>query len=741
MKQRLLPLILAGYLLITMAYGMVNPLFEAPDEHWHFFTAVYIAENKQLPIVEEEYDPWLSQEAAQPPLYYLLSATLIAPLDTSTTRDDVWLNPFGTQGIGNAAALVNRNQVIHTTAEAWPWHGTFLAAHLLRLFSTLLGLGTLLGIYHSACLLWPQRKDIPLLATALVAFLPQFNFQHGAISNDPLIIFLSTAVLWQLIWLWQHPVTSRRLLLLGVTIGLAALSKNAGVLLLLFAAGFLAVRSLKDGLDEWPQKLVKWSWQTAVYLVLPVLLLAGWLWWRNWQLYGDWTATNQFIRIAGGDRSFTLPQVLAESGGLWRSLFAVFGWFNLLAPAWVYWIWNGLAVGGLVGLFRNFGDWRLEIFPLRGSPISNLQSLLPHSLPLLLFGWVLTVYAGLVLFMLRTPAAQGRLLFPAILPLALGLAYGLTRWHWRPFLWLAPGLALLTTLYSLLVVIAPAYQVPPSVAALPDDAVPLDQEMGAGLTLVGVKMETATAVPGDTIWFTLYWQADSIPQVPPELVVNILGRSLTLVGNSHSFHGRGLYPATEWSTGVIIADRMGVRLDQIIETPVLAQLFVRLVDDVSLDPDSVPVSSIKIVPKEWPEPADTVLAEIGGVVQLTAVSNLPPQAKPGDTITIDVTWQVTGSPQADWTTLLHFAEANQPPLATGDSPPLQGDYPTHVWAAGEVFTDQYTLTIPADVPNGRYPLWIGMYRSDTIERLPLKVNEEPQPNSVYRLGTIEIISP
>jgi hypothetical protein len=430
---------------------------------------------------------------------------------------------------------------------------------------------------------------------------------------------------------------------------------------------------------------------------------------------------------------------LAESGGLWRSLFAVFGWFNLLAPAWVYWVWNGLVVVGLVGILRlATRDWRLK----KANSLQSLVSIFIKNnlLSLLLLGWVLAVYAGLVLFMLRTPAGQGRLLFPAILPLALGLAHGLASWRWQPIYWLAPGLALLTTIYSLWGVIAPAYQSPPIVASLPDEATPLHQEMGAGMTLLGVKMETETAVPGDTIWFTLYWQADSIPQIPPELVVNVLGRSLDPIGNSHSFHGRGLFPATEWPTGDIVADRMGVRLANEIETPVLAQLFVRLVDDVSLDPPSVPISSVKVVPLTWPEPAETVLAEIGGAVQITAVSNPPAQAGPGDPIEIDVTWQVIAPPQADWTTLLHLAEPNQPPLATGDSPPLNGDYPTRVWAAGEVFSDTYTLTIPNDVPDGRYPLWIGMYHSETIERLPLTINGEPQPNQVYQIGMVEIVS-
>ncbi|VAW40858.1 hypothetical protein MNBD_CHLOROFLEXI01-1286, partial [hydrothermal vent metagenome] len=608
MKKQLLLLILVIYLLVTLGYGVINPLFEAPDEHWHFFTAIYIAENQKLPTVEEKYDPWLSQEAAQPPLYYLLAATLIAPLDTSTAREEVWLNPFGTQGIGNAAALTNRNQIIHTGAEQWPWRGTFLAAHLLRTFSTLLGLGTLLIIYKSGRLLWPDQSEKSLLATALVAFLPQFNFLHAAISNDPLIILLCSAALWQLIWLWQHPPTAKRLLLLGITVGLAALSKNTGILLLLFSVGFLAVRHLKtvyftseEGafsnaterhlrMPTPPIKtavLWQWGWQTAVYIIFPVLLIAGWLWWRNWQLYGDWTATSQFIRIAGGDRGFTLPQVLAESGGLWRSLFAVFGWFNLLAPAWVYWLWNGIVVVGLLGIIPLAQENHPQITQITQIKRENLRNLcnlrinLGGGLSLLLAGWVVAVYAGLLLFMLKTPAAQGRLLFPAILPLALGLAAGLASWRWRPFLWLAPALALLTTTFSLWGVVAPAYQLPPVLGQLPPDAERLDLEMGAGLRLLGVDRETETAptssrgqaVPGEIVWFTLFWQAETVPTSPPELVIDVLGRSLAPIGNSHSYHGGGQFPASEWSAGGIVADRVGVRLTDAVAAPVLAQLF------------------------------------------------------------------------------------------------------------------------------------------------------------------------
>ncbi|MDV7390948.1 DUF2142 domain-containing protein, partial [Arthrospira platensis SPKY1] len=335
--------ILALYLLLTAAYGVVNPLFEAPDEHWHYFTAQSIADTRRLPSVPAAgYDEWLSQEAAQPPLYYLLGALLIAPIDTAGAREQVWLNPFAS--VGDASVLTNINRAVQTPAAEWPWRGYALAAHLLRLFSTLLGLGTLLCVYANGRLLRPADPRRALLATGLVAFLPQFNFLHASITNDTLIIFLSSLALWQLLWLWLRGMPRRnaaaagRLLLLGATIGLAALTKNAGVLLLLYAAGMLGLRWYRDA-PRPPRALVA----HLLLLAAPVAALAGWLWVRNWLLYGDPLATEPFIRIAGGDRGYTLWQVLGESSGLWLSLFAVFGWFNLRAPLPVYWVWNGLA--------------------------------------------------------------------------------------------------------------------------------------------------------------------------------------------------------------------------------------------------------------------------------------------------------------------------------------------------------------------------------------------------------------
>ncbi len=723
-----LRLALVGYLLLALAYGVVNPLFEAPDENWHFFTAQAISETWTLPFVAEgdTYDEFLSQEAAQPPLYYVLSAALIAPLDTAEARDELWLNPYAV--IGNASALTNLNNAIHTDVEAWPWEGWVLAAHLLRLFSTLLGFGTLICIWKAGRLIWPTRPRRAVLAVALVAFLPQFVFLHASVTNDTLVIFLASFALWQLVRAWQTgEMDLGRGLLLGITCGLAILSKNAGTLLLIYSVGVLVLLAVRDDIN-WRQAA---RWLAA--LVVPALLIGGWLWLRNWQLYGDPTATEPFIRIAGGDRNYTLWQVWAETPGLWVSLFAIFGWFNVRPPDWVFWFWNSVVAVSAVGAV-----WQLWRARRRVGRPDSLQSLLSQGwvLPLLLAGWVLAVYAGLLLFMLQTEAAQGRLLFPAILPLALATAFGLG--YFRRFSWLAMVTSAVIATYCLFAIIQPAYEPPPIVALVPESA-EADIQLGDGTVLAGAEMHSAEITPDQPIDLTLYWRrADEPTDAIAEQVISVFGRDNEEIGKLHSYHGRGLLPAPLWPDAGAVADRFGVRLldEEATAVPVLA----RVTAGVAGHP-SVQVGEVKIVPALWPEVSGPDLATVGDVAVITDVVVTPEQASEGDEITIHVQWRSLGKTGTDYTVLLHLGQPNEAPLAVGDRPPLNGDYPTRVWEANEVIEDAMTLTLPSGLGLGRYPIWIGLYDTETQMRVPVTVNGVAQPTNVYLAGWIEIQAP
>ena len=90
------------------------------------------------------------------------------------------------------------------------------------------------------------------------------------------------------------------------------------------------------------------------------------------------------------------------------------------------------------------------------------------------------------------------------------------------------------------------------------------------------------------------------------------------------------------------------------------------------------------------------------------------------------------------TTFVHLGDPSQSPLAQGDSVPLGGHYPTTLWAPGEVFSDTYELTIPLDLPQGLYPVHVGLYRPEDGSRQTLTVDGVRQPNDAYLAGWLEV---
>ncbi|WP_420629842.1 glycosyltransferase family 39 protein [Candidatus Leptofilum sp.] len=717
-KKGWLWLILGLYLLIGAGYSVITPLFEAPDEHHHFFNALNIRQTGELP--RSDQNPGLArQEAAQPPLYYLLAALIIAPVDVGDAEDALWPNPY--VQLGNANTPDNANVFIHLATERnFPWQGMALAVHLVRFLSVLLGLGTLIFLYQSAQLIWPDTPQNGLLATALVAFLPQFGFLHGSVSNDPLMILVATAVLYQLLFLWQVRVTNGRLLVLGITLGLGLLAKTTGILLLAWAVGWLVLR------QSWQKKRL--VWQATVPVVLPALLVGGWWLVRNWLLYGDVTAVNQFVALAGGNRAYSLGQVLADLDRVWLSFIAFFGWMTVRPPIWIHWLWGGIVALAVVG-----GAWQLRGW--RNS--SRARSLLW----LVLGSWFGLVFVGWVQFTRQTSADQGRLLFPALAAVVQLLVAGLSGWRQR---WLFPLLAmvaLLTTLYSLGIVIPSALGSPQPIATtlseleMVETAV-LNQPVGEGIELLAAHIEQTAAHPGDYVGITLTWRADAIPTEPPTLVIELFGREQELVGKLLSYHGNGRLPANLWQPNQIYQDSFWVQLSPEMSTPTLVRPFVHLLDGT----DRTALPPFKVTSRTQPA-AQTAVATLGDGIELVGVQLSQETAVVGDQIGITLMWQIISPPQQQLTTFIHLGEQTQPPLAQADGIPLNGDYPTDFWEAGEQFTDTYRLILPPELPSGSYPLYVGLYNSETAVRLPVSINNQAQPFAAYQVGFLTITSP
>ncbi len=92
------------FVLLVLMHNAATPVFEAPDEVWHYAYVRWIAEGHGLPALDSD-ESGASQQAAQPLLYYLLAALVVA---RSSTRISP---PFLSTTLGSAIRRRGSQQI------------------------------------------------------------------------------------------------------------------------------------------------------------------------------------------------------------------------------------------------------------------------------------------------------------------------------------------------------------------------------------------------------------------------------------------------------------------------------------------------------------------------------------------------------------------------------------------------------------------------------------------------------
>lgn len=393
----LMAAIACAYAVLAVAHALTTPvlssgsLINAPDEPAHLAYVRALAVGHRLPQRGDREFP--TYQWHQPPLYYALAASVY---------------PLGPVAV--------------------------------RLLGIVFGLLTLVAIWCGARGLFPGDPGLAALAAGAAALVPMRQAVTSSVGNDALTELLFAASLAVMLRIVLVGLTTRRSIALGALLGAALLTKASGFLLLPMAAAALWLAT-REGTSRSRAAV------GAAQAALVVLALAGPWYARNLRVYGELTPVRSFAAEFAGTQK--------ASDWIGKAPLRVDLWSGSLVPG------PTMTRTGYEALVANW-SWRTfwaAYTPLRKATIGAPDFLPPPYYLLCALialsaaaGWLVrrpaiepafatsqrrasALLAGVALLVLTSFAAfawtyfqaQGRYLYPAMLPLALLGAAGLRR--------------------------------------------------------------------------------------------------------------------------------------------------------------------------------------------------------------------------------------------------------------------------------------------------------------------------
>jgi len=426
-----LPVILVLFLSLGLCYSYYTPLWNPPDEERHFAYCEYVAQHHALPPYRPDPEGNIVSMAFHPPLYYLIGSLLFRN-DRGLLEEEISVN----DGPGYTC-------ITHPKREAqFPYSGKAKTAHLLRLFSLLLGGITVYLIYLIALTIFPGNTTFASATALFVATIPQFLHLSSSISNENLSTTLSTAYLLSLMYIIKEPHKLRWHVGSGILLGLCLLSKTFTLFYLPVTVYFILWIYFRDRRNP--------------FLPLSVILgmaivVGGWWYVRNWLLFND-PMLSTTVGILNPWHLQHIPLSLSYMTIViqktFSSFFGEFGALQFSIPVFHLTIYGGILVLGIAGLCRSSAIKGLTPLQIRMFGLFSLSLLGGVGV----YVYLNTKYSGFFV---------GRYLFMVIAPIAVitfGGLQSLFPRQWRNSVLMCLSLLLIVlNLNVLFRVVKPAY--------------------------------------------------------------------------------------------------------------------------------------------------------------------------------------------------------------------------------------------------------------------------------------------
>ncbi|MCY3782130.1 MAG: glycosyltransferase family 39 protein [Chloroflexi bacterium] len=721
--------ILLFYAVFGLVYLPSTPVFEANDELWHFGYIQHIRETGNLPVqVFDGVDTPYQQHGSQPPLYYLIASLLTSPLSIDDVESYRLLNPHVTSD--KPDSFGNKNLTLRDMSQSMI-HGAGLVIVFLRAFGLALGAGTIVFVYRIGELISPQRPTVAFVAAAITGLNPMFIFVSASVNNDTLAMVLNGALILLLLRTLRDGFRMRYTLVIALLFALTSLTKLTSLILLpvLLSAALFVQRKTRN----------RRGMLAFVYLLaLSWLLIAGWWYLRNLQLYGEPFGIIMMSNIAGPRGvTFDLVDLFADFQLFRMSYWGLFGALNIQLTSVFYVLLDLMTFLSIVGLvFLILQLLAISDFAYARYELAHLVTLLSA---------FLITGLGVIIWSTMTRAAEGRIVFPLIAVTSPLLAVGLVEIVWwivfslRPpnlefvragdavpkellhdtMVWQLRILGIVA-LFAPLTVIASQYSAPQPLPDVPEKAQRVYAEFG-DVALVAYERVDRRYSTGDRVRLKLYWQVLQQSAEDKSVLLMLVDDNQQVIGSYTTYPGAGSLRTTRWQPGAIYPDEYLINIHESAYGRYPFDLHIEWADFQN---------DLRILPRNSEgEDIEPVLLDIGAVVTLrfqSAASDfneIPTDMQPkfDDAIILEsfqldlelneiiLSWKAETAPTENYTVFAHMLDENGNILTQADTSPR---LPTKYWRWGEAYTTYHRF--PAGFSMIDHKVIVGLYINDGL---------------------------
>jgi 4-amino-4-deoxy-L-arabinose transferase-like glycosyltransferase len=183
----------------------------------------------------------------------------------------------------------------------------------------------------------------------------------------------------------------------------------------------------------------------------------------------------------------------------------------------------------------------------------------------------------------------------------------------------------------------------------------------------------------------------------------------------------------------LVLERWG--LIQEYYSPLTMQRLLAMTDFVREDNGLIVLHSRPGAPLIPEEPSVRLLVNFDHQLSLTGY-HLLKDAEPNHALSLVLYWQALRALPYDYTIFVHLRDEAGHTVAQADHQPLAPIYPPTLWPVDQtVRATSSPIPLPETLA-GTYDLWVGVYRLDTLERLPV-VGDSSGDNAVL-LGRVTL---